>query len=63
MDEIRNIVLGINPNEILLAVDGMTGQDAISSAKVFTDQLNITGLILTKMDGDHEVVCLSIKEI
>ena len=64
MDEIRNIVLGTNPNEILLAVDGMTGQDAISSAKVFTDQLNITGLILTKMDGDSRGgAALSIKEI
>ena len=64
MDEIRNIVLGINPNEILLAVDGMAGQDAISSAKVFTDQLNITGLILTKMDGDSRGgAALSIKEI
>jgi len=64
MDEIRNIALRTNPNEILLAVDGMTGQDAIVSAKVFTDQLNVTGLILTKMDGDSRGgAALSIKEI
>ena len=64
MDEIREVASQTNPDEILLNVDGMTGQDAIVSAKVFTDQLNITGLVLTKMDGDSRGgAALSIKEI
>ena len=64
MDEICEIASQTNPDEILLTVDGMTGQDAIVSAKVFTDQLKITGLVLTKMDGDSRGgAALSIKEI
>ena len=64
MDEIREVASQTNPDEILLTVDGMTGQDAIVSAKVFTGQLNITGLVLTKMDGDSRGgAALSIKEI
>ena len=64
MDEIREVASQTNPDEILLTVDGMTGQDAIVSAKVFTGQLNITGLVLTKMDGDSRGgAALSIKEM
>ena len=64
MDEIREVASQTNPDEILLTVDGMTGQDAIVSAKVFTGQLNITGLVLTKMDGDSRAgAALSIKEM
>ena len=64
MHEIREVASQTNPDEILLTVDGMTGQDAIVSAKVFTGQLNITGLVLTKMDGDSRGgAALSIKEI
>ena len=43
MDEIREVASQTNPDEILLNVDGMTGQDAIVSAKVFTDQLEYYG--------------------
>lgn len=42
----------VNPTEILLVVDAMTGQDAVNVAKSFNDQLDITGVILSKLDGD-----------
>lgn len=52
MDEIAAIKKAINPTETLLVVDSMTGQDAANSAKAFNEQLDITGIILTKIDGD-----------
>lgn len=52
MKELESIKSEILPHEILLAVDSMTGQDAVNVAKVFNDRLNITGIILTKLDGD-----------
>jgi signal recognition particle subunit SRP54 len=52
MSEITTIKQAILPTEILLVVDSMTGQDAANSAKAFNDQLDITGVILTKIDGD-----------
>ncbi len=52
MDELRNIKDALQPTEILLVVDAMTGQDAVNVAESFNDLLNITGVILTKMDGD-----------
>ncbi|WP_130806907.1 signal recognition particle protein [Senegalia massiliensis] len=52
MDELGNIKENINPNEILLVVDAMTGQDAVSVAESFNDKLNIDGVVLTKLDGD-----------
>ncbi len=52
MDELKNIKSAVNPNEILLVVDAMTGQDAVNVAKSFNDLLDITGVILTKLDGD-----------
>lgn len=52
MDELKNIKKKVDPNEILLVVDSMTGQDAVNVAKTFNDLLDITGVILTKLDGD-----------
>ncbi len=52
MDEIKGIKDATNPNEILLVVDAMTGQDAVNVAKSFNDNLEITGIVLTKLDGD-----------
>lgn len=52
MEEIKNIKAAVNTTEILLTVDSMTGQDAVNVAKTFNDALDITGVILTKLDGD-----------
>lgn len=52
MDEIANIKNELNPAEILLVVDAMTGQDAVNVAKSFNEKLELTGVILTKLDGD-----------
>ena len=52
MDELKNIKSETSPNEILLVVDAMTGQDAVNVAKSFNEQLDITGVVLTKLDGD-----------
>ncbi len=52
MDELRNIRGAVHPTDILLVVDAMTGQEAVGVAKSFDDLLNITGVILTKLDGD-----------
>ena len=52
MEELKNIKIEVQPTEILLVVDAMTGQDAVNVAKSFNDLLDITGIILTKLDGD-----------
>ena len=52
MNELKAVKEAVQPNEILLVVDAMTGQDAVNVAKSFNDLLDITGVILTKMDGD-----------
>lgn len=52
MTELKNIKAAVNPTEILFTVDAMTGQDAVNVAKSFNEQLGITGVILTKLDGD-----------
>lgn len=52
MDELKNIKEAVNPKEILLVVDSMTGQDAVNVAESFNEQLEITGVVLTKLDGD-----------
>ena len=52
MGELVKIKSGINPDEILLVVDAMLGQDAVNVAKSFNDLLDITGVVLTKLDGD-----------
>ena len=52
MDEMRAVADIANPAEILLVVDALTGQDAINVAKSFSDQVALTGVVLTRMDGD-----------
>jgi signal recognition particle subunit SRP54 len=52
MDEVRQVRAETNPAETLLVVDAMTGQDAVNTAKAFHDALSITGVVLTRMDGD-----------
>ncbi len=64
MDELVNIKKAVNPTEILLVVDAMTGQDAVNVAKTFNDLLDITGVVMTKMDGDTRGgAALSVKYI
>ena len=52
MDEMRAVADIANPAEILLVVDALTGQDAVNVAKSFSDQVPLTGIVLTRMDGD-----------
>jgi signal recognition particle subunit SRP54 len=52
MDELQRLKAAVSPHEILLVADGMTGQDAVRIAKGFNDALGVTGVVLTKMDGD-----------
>lgn len=52
MDELKNIKTAVKPHEILLVVDAMTGQDAVSAAQAFNEALGIDGVVLTKLDGD-----------
>ena len=52
MDELLNIKAAVNPTEILLVIDSMTGQDAVNAASAFNESLGIDGVILTKLDGD-----------
>jgi len=52
MDELKRMKAAVRPNEILLVVDAMTGQDAVNAASAFNDALGIDGVILTKLDGD-----------
>jgi signal recognition particle subunit SRP54 len=64
MNEIKSLQLATNPVETLFVVDAMLGQDAVNTAKIFNDTLNLTGVILTKMDGDTRGgAALSIREI
>ena len=52
MQELQNVRAAVHPNEILLVIDAMTGQDAVNVAKSFNETLGIDGVILTKLDGD-----------
>lgn len=64
MDELRAIRTEVNPHEILLVVDAMVGQDAVNMAKSFNEALELTGVIMTKMDGDTRGgATLSVKEV
>ena len=64
MNELRNIKSAVNPTEILLVVDAMTGQDAVNVATSFNDLLDITGVVMTKMDGDTRGgAALSIRHV
>ena len=64
MEELRNIKAETIPTEIMLVVDAMTGQDAVNVAKTFNEQLEITGVILSKLDGDTRGgAALSVKQV
>lgn len=64
MDELKGIKSAVNPDEILLVVDAMTGQDAVNVAESFHQQLGITGTVLTKLDGDTRGgAALSIRSV
>jgi signal recognition particle subunit SRP54 len=64
MDEMAALKKQMNPSEILFVADAMTGQDAVKSAKAFHDLLALTGVILTKMDGDARGgAALSIRQV
>lgn len=52
MEELKSIKSSVSPIEILLVVDSMTGQDAVNVAESFNNELDITGVIMTKLDGD-----------
>ena len=64
MDELNNMKDKVCPDEILLLVDAMAGQDAVNVAKVFNDKLNLSGIVISKLDGDARGgAALSIKHI
>lgn len=64
MEELQKIKAEVKPNEILLVVDSMTGQDAVNVAETFNKKLDITGVIITKLDGDTRGgAALSIKAV
>ena len=64
MTELKRVVKIAKPHEILYVADGMTGQDAVNSSNAFNDALGLTGIILTKMDGDSRGgAALSIREV
>lgn len=64
MDELKAVKSAVNPHEILLVVDSMTGQDAVNVAKSFHEQLGLDGVVLTKLDGDTRGgAALSVKAV
>ncbi|BFT73102.1 signal recognition particle protein [Paenibacillus sp. P36] len=64
MDELKNVRSVVEPDEILLVVDAMTGQDAVNVAESFHQQLELTGVVLTKLDGDTRGgAALSVKAV
>ncbi|MBS2904581.1 signal recognition particle protein, partial [Klebsiella pneumoniae] len=64
MQELKDIKENVKPSEILLVVDSMTGQDAVNVAENFNNDLDLSGVILTKLDGDTRGgAALSIKSI
>ena len=64
MEELANIKAAVEPREILFVADAMTGQDAVNVAKSFDERLAVTGVVLTKMDGDARGgAALSIKSV
>lgn len=64
MDELKQIKTSLEPHEILLVVDAMTGQDAVNVAEAFNNDLGLTGVILTKLDGDTRGgAALSVKAV
>lgn len=64
MEELKNVSVAIKPKEVLLVVDAMSGQDSVNVAREFNDKLRITGLVMSKLDGDARGgAALSIKHL
>jgi signal recognition particle subunit SRP54 len=64
MDQIKAVAAAVNPHQIYLVCDAMTGQDAVNSAKAFNEALELDGVILTKLDGDARGgAALSVKAV
>ena len=64
MDELKNIKATVKPTEIILVVDAMTGQDAVTVAQTFDEALGIDGVLMSKMDGDARGgAALSVKAV
>ncbi|PTE91932.1 signal recognition particle protein, partial [Staphylococcus cohnii] len=64
MDELQDVKTIAKPNEIMLVVDAMTGQDAVNVAQSFDEQLEVSGVTLTKLDGDTRGgAALSIRSV
>ena len=64
MNELKDVKAEVEPDEILLVIDAMTGQDAVNVAKSFNELLEVTGVILTKLDGDTRGgAALSVREV
>jgi signal recognition particle subunit SRP54 len=64
MDEVNSIHKELKPKEILFVADGMIGQDAVNAAKAFNERLDVTGIVLTKLDGDTRGgAALSIRSV
>lgn len=64
MQELKDVKENVNPSEVLLVVDSMTGQDAVNVAQTFNENLDISGVILTKLDGDTRGgAALSIRKV
>jgi len=64
MEELKQIKAAVDPGEVLLVVDAMTGQDAVNVAEAFNKELGVTGIVLTKLDGDTRGgAALSVKAV
>ena len=64
MEQLQQIDRRVNPDQVYLVVDGMTGQDAVNSAKAFNEALELDGVIMTKLDGDARGgAVLSVKAV
>ena len=64
MDQLKQIDKQVQPDQVYLVVDGMTGQDAVNSAKAFNEALELDGVIMTKLDGDARGgALLSVKQV
>ena len=64
MKELQDVIQVSNSHEVIYVADGMTGQDAVNSSKLFAEKINISGIVLTKMDGDSKGgAALSVKQV
>ncbi len=64
MEQLKRVDKRVEPDQVLLVVDGMTGQDAVNSAKAFNEALELDGVIMTKLDGDARGgAALSVKQV